>query len=112
MKTRSRSRTGSGSYHRGTAGGPPNWSADVARDRKWAGVGGDKTTAGAAAALVIRVWQDEPGSAAIKARITRRPDLSTDEETTTLVSTPEQVYAEVGDWLETFLRTSRGGSTG
>jgi hypothetical protein len=71
---------------------------------------GDKTAAGtAAAALVIRVWQDEPGSAAIKARITRRPDLSTDEETTTLVSTPAQVYAEVSDWLETFLRKSRGG---
>jgi hypothetical protein len=72
-------------------------------------VGGNKTAAGAAAALVIRVWQDDPGSAVIKARITRRPDLTTDEETTTLVSTPEQVYAEVGDWLETFLRKSRGG---
>jgi hypothetical protein len=67
----------------------------------------DETGPGAAAALVIRVWQDTPG-AAMKARITKRPDLSTDEETTTTATTPEQVFDEVREWLDGFLGRSRG----
>jgi hypothetical protein len=65
---------------------------------------------GPAAALVIRVWRDAAGGHAIKARITERPDLDTDDELTTTVSTPEEVYGEVRHWLERFIaRSSRGG---
>ena len=66
----------------------------------------------AAAALVIRVWQDSDDPAGLKARISRRPDLSTDQETTTVVTSPDAVYAEVRASLEHFLdRVGRDGTT-
>jgi hypothetical protein len=66
----------------------------------------------AAAALVIRVWQDSADPTSLKARISRRPDLSTDQETTTVVTSPDAVYAEVRAWLEHFLdRVGQGGTT-
>jgi hypothetical protein len=66
----------------------------------------------AAAALVIRVWQDSADPTSLKARISRRPDLSTDQETTTVVTSPDAVYAEVRAWLEQFLdRAGQGGTS-
>ena len=59
--------------------------------------------AGAATALVIRVWRDTAEQAGFKARITSQPDLATDAETTTVVASPEAVYSEVRAWLEHFL---------
>ncbi len=41
-----------------------------------------------AAALVIRVWR-ETGPGGLKARITERPDLGAEAETTTVVTSPE-----------------------
>jgi hypothetical protein len=66
---------------------------------------------GSGAALVIRVWRDTPDTAGFKARITRRPDLSADAETTTVVTSSDAVYSEVRAWLELFLdRSSDEGS--
>jgi hypothetical protein len=61
---------------------------------------------GTGAALVIRVWRDAPDTAGFKARITRRPDLAADAETTTVVTSPEAVYSEVRAWLERFIDRS------
>jgi hypothetical protein len=61
-----------------------------------------------AAALVIRVWRETTGAAAFKARITQRPDLGADAETTTVVTSPEAVYREVQAWLEEFVRRTGG----
>jgi hypothetical protein len=63
-----------------------------------------ESAAGAAAALVIRVWRDPAEGAGIRARITRQPDLGRDDQTSTVVATPEAVYAEVRAWLELFLK--------
>jgi hypothetical protein len=59
-----------------------------------------------AAALVIRVWRETSDAAAIRARITRQPDLGVDAETTTVVASTEAVYREVRAWLEDFVRRS------
>lgn len=68
--------------------------------------------AGAAAALVIRVWQESAEPSGLKARISRQPDLATDQETTTVVTSPDAVYAEVRAWLELFLdRVGRDGTS-
>jgi hypothetical protein len=62
-----------------------------------------------AAALVIRVWQDSAEPSGLRARITRRPDLSVDHETSTVVTSADAVYGEVRAWLELFTqRTGRG----
>jgi len=56
-----------------------------------------------AAALVIRVWRDTDDATGLRARITQRPDLSDETETTVVVTSPEAVYREVRAWLETFV---------
>jgi hypothetical protein len=63
-----------------------------------------------AAALVIRVWREPTGEAGIKARITQRPDLGTDVETTSVVASPEAVYRQVRAWLEDFVGRTGGQS--
>ncbi|MFI6827515.1 MULTISPECIES: hypothetical protein [unclassified Kribbella] len=63
-----------------------------------------------AAALVIRVWREPADEAGIKARITQRPDLSADAETTSVVASPEAVYREVRAWLEEFVSRTGGES--
>jgi hypothetical protein len=66
-----------------------------------------------AAALVIRVWRETTEAAEIRARITKRPDLAADAETTAVVTSPEAVYGEVRAWLEEFVgRTGGGASAG
>jgi hypothetical protein len=62
-----------------------------------------------AAALVIRVWRETTG---LKARITERPDLGTEAETTTVVTSPEAVYREVRLWLEEFVGKTGEASAG
>jgi|GraSoiStandDraft_41_1057321.scaffolds.fasta_scaffold3251169_1 hypothetical protein len=62
-----------------------------------------------AAALVIRVWR-ETGPGGLKARITERPDLGAEAETTTVVTSPEAVYREVRHWLEEFVGRTGGQS--
>jgi|1186.fasta_scaffold29628_3 hypothetical protein len=59
-----------------------------------------------AAALVIRVWREPSDVAAIRARITRQPNLGVDSDTTTVVASAEAVYREVRAWLEDFLHRS------
>ncbi|MFG1816459.1 hypothetical protein ACGFIF_22075 [Kribbella sp. NPDC049174] len=61
-----------------------------------------------AAALVIRVWREKDDAAGLKARITQRPDLGADTETTTVVASPEAVYREVRVWLEEFIGRTAG----
>jgi hypothetical protein len=61
-----------------------------------------------AAALVIRVWRETTDAAGLKARITQRPDLAAEAETTTVVTSPEAVYREVRAWLEDFVRRTGG----
>lgn len=63
-----------------------------------------------AAALVIRVWRDTAGAGSLRARITQRPDLGAEAETTTVVTSPEAVYGEVQAWLEEFVGRT-GGAT-
>ncbi|MEV0288533.1 MULTISPECIES: hypothetical protein [unclassified Kribbella] len=59
-----------------------------------------------AAALVIRVWRETAERSGIRARITRRPDLADERQTTMVVASPEEVYREVRVWLEHFLEQS------
>lgn len=59
--------------------------------------------AGSAAALVIRVWRDAAQQTGISARITRQPDLTKDEQASTVVSSPDAVYEAVKTWLERFI---------
>ena len=59
-----------------------------------------------AAALVIRVWRDTDHATGLRARITQRPDLGVETETTTVVTSPEAVYGEVRTWLEEFIGRS------
>lgn len=61
-----------------------------------------------AAALVIRVWRETTDPAGLKARITQRPDLAAEAETTTVVTSPEAVYREVRTWLEDFVGRTGG----
>ncbi|MEU4295474.1 hypothetical protein AB0E63_45265 [Kribbella sp. NPDC026596] len=61
-----------------------------------------------AAALVIRVWRETAGSGGIRARITQRPDLGAEAETTSVVTSPEAVYREVRAWLEEFTGRTAG----
>jgi hypothetical protein len=61
-----------------------------------------------AAALVIRVWRETTGAAGLRARITQRPDLAAEAETTIVVTTPEAVYREVRAWLEEFVGRTGG----
>jgi hypothetical protein len=61
-----------------------------------------------AAALVIRVWRETTDAAGLKARITQRPDLAAEAETTTVVTSPDAVYREVRAWLEDFVRRTGG----
>jgi hypothetical protein len=61
-----------------------------------------------AAALVIRVWRETTDAAGLRARITQRPDLGAEAETTTVVTSPEAVYHEVRAWLEEFLGRTGG----
>jgi hypothetical protein len=61
-----------------------------------------------AAALVIRVWRETTDAAGLKARITQRPDLAAEAETTTVVTSPEAVYREVRAWLEDFVGRTGG----
>lgn len=63
-----------------------------------------------AAALVIRVWREPTDEAGIKARITQRPDLGADAQTTAVVTSPEAVYREVRAWLEEFVGRTGGQS--
>ncbi|TCC50511.1 hypothetical protein E0H73_41335 [Kribbella pittospori] len=56
-----------------------------------------------AAALVIRVWREPTDETGMRARITQRPDLAADAETTAVVTSPEAVYREVRAWLEEFV---------
>ena len=56
-----------------------------------------------AAALVSRVWRETADATGVRARITRRPDLDTESETTVVVTSPEAVYREVRAWLEAFV---------
>lgn len=63
-----------------------------------------------AAALVIRVWREPSDEAGIRARITQRPDLGADAETTAVVASPEAVYREVRAWLEEFVDRTGGQS--
>ena len=56
-----------------------------------------------AAALVIRVWRDTDDATGLRARITKRPDLGDETETTVVVTSPEAVYSEVRTWLEAFV---------
>lgn len=65
-----------------------------------------ESAAGAAAALVIRVWREPGEQGSIRARITRQPDLSQDRQTTTVVASPDAVYREVQTWMEKFLERS------
>jgi hypothetical protein len=61
-----------------------------------------------AAALVIRIWRETTDAAGLKARITQRPDLAAEAETTTVVTSPDAVYREVRTWLEDFVRRTGG----
>jgi hypothetical protein len=61
-----------------------------------------------AAALVIRVWREPAGAGAFRARITQRPDLGAEGETTTVVTSPDDVYREVRAWLEEFVAGTAG----
>jgi hypothetical protein len=63
-----------------------------------------------AAVLVIRVWRETIGAGGLRARITQRPDLGADAETTTVVTSPEAVYREVRAWLEEFEGRTAGQS--
>ena len=63
-----------------------------------------------AAILVIRVGGETAGGGGIRARITQRPDLGGEAETTTVVTSPEDVYREVRAWLEEFERRAAGQS--
>jgi hypothetical protein len=62
----------------------------------------------AAAALVIRVWRETTDPAGLKARITQRPDLGAETETTTVVTSPDAVYREVRAWLDEFIVRTGG----
>jgi hypothetical protein len=73
----------------------------------------DQTQSGAmpdAAVLVIRVWWETIGAGGLRARITQRPDLGAEAETTTVVTSPEAVYREVRAWLEEFEGRTAGQS--
>jgi len=59
-----------------------------------------------AAALVIRVWREPAEAGGIRARITQQADLRNDEQTVTVVVSPEAVLREVRVWLERFLERS------
>ena len=61
-----------------------------------------------AAAMVIRVWREKDDAAGLRARITQRPDLGADAETTTVVTSPDAVYRAVRAWLEEFVDRSAG----
>ncbi|HET6986866.1 MAG TPA: hypothetical protein VFI00_09630 [Kribbella sp.] len=63
-----------------------------------------------AAVLVIRVWRETAGAGGLRARITQRPDLGAEAETTTVVTSPEDVYREVRAWLEEFEGRTAGQS--
>ena len=63
-----------------------------------------------AAVLVIRVWRETAGAGGVRARITQRPDLAAEAETTTVVTSPEAVYREVRGWLEEFVARTAGQS--
>ncbi len=52
--------------------------------------------------MVIRVWMDEDG---MRGRIVRSPDATSDEQDPVAVSTPDALYENVRDWLESFLTT-------
>jgi hypothetical protein len=56
-----------------------------------------------AAALVIRVWRETGDPSGLRARITQRPDLEGEAETTVVVTSAEAVYDEVRAWLEAFV---------
>ncbi len=60
-----------------------------------------------AAVLVIRVWREAADEAGLRARITQRPDLGAESETTVVVTSPEAVYREVRAWLEAFAGRTR-----
>jgi hypothetical protein len=56
-----------------------------------------------AAAMVIRVWRETDDTTGLRARITQRPDLGGEAETTVVVTSAEAVYDEVRAWLEAFV---------
>ncbi|TWD72545.1 hypothetical protein FB561_7537 [Kribbella amoyensis] len=68
----------------------------------------EETGPDAAAALVVRVWRESSDPTGLRARVTSRPDLGAEGETTRVVTSAEAVYREVREWLEEFVeRTTR-----
>jgi hypothetical protein len=62
-----------------------------------------------AAALAVRAWieRGSPPLDGLRARITSTIDLTTPEQTVTVVANPEEILGEVRSWLERFLEASR-----
>jgi len=51
--------------------------------------------------LVIRVWT-EPHSGDVRARVTRKLDVLTDEEVVTVSGSVDEITETVREWLEKF----------
>lgn len=54
------------------------------------------------AVLVVRAWTG-PDSATLRARVTRTLDVAADQGVTSVLTSVEEVIAEVKDWLQAFL---------
>jgi hypothetical protein len=56
--------------------------------------------------MVVRIWTEDPlGS--IRARITRTLDLTTNDETSCVAASTEEVLERVREWVEEFAAQAR-----
>lgn len=63
------------------------------------------STAGHLGMLIIRVWREDTGDPdSLRARLTESIDIDSDERVIATASTVEGICAEVGEWLDRFLR--------
>lgn len=53
--------------------------------------------------FVARVWTEGQDDGSLRARIMQSVDLETQEPVVSAAASPDDVYAALRDWLETFL---------
>lgn len=56
--------------------------------------------------LVVRVWFEQPPDGGLRARVTRTLDVTSRDETSTVVSTPGEITSAMVDWLDSVISAS------
>ena len=66
----------------------------------------ERDKAAPVAVIVLRAWLEDDAPEALRVRVTQTLDITTQEERLSVVTSPDEVYAIVQDWLQRFLASN------